>query len=197
MSTQSIDTPDWSELPRPEDDGGARHLRGMAITSIRLSATDGSDVDLSMLGGLVVVYAYPRTGRPNEPNPDGWELIPGARGCTPQSCAFRDHYAELRSLGVSNLFGLSTQDTAWQREVAERLHLPFPILSDESLRLTTAMRFPTFITGGITCLKRMTLVIRDGRIEQVFYPVFPPDQNASEVAAWLRNRNESHLAGSN
>lgn len=197
MWTKSIETPDWSTLPPPEDDGGAQHLRGMAVTSIRLPATDGSNVDLSVLKGLAVVYAYPRTGRRDEPNPDGWELIPGARGCTPQSCAFRDHYAELMSLGVSYLFGLSTQDTAWQHEAAERLHLPFSILSDESLRLTTAMRFPTFKTSGMTCLKRMTLVIRDGVIEHVFYPVFPPDQNASEVTAWLRNRNGSHLPGSN
>lgn len=195
MSTKSIETPDWSTIPPPEDDGGARHLRGTMIASIRLPATDGSDVDLSALRGLVVVYAYPRTGRPDEPNPDGWDLIPGARGCTPQSCAFRDHYMELRSLGISHLFGLSTQDIAWQREVAERLHLPFSILSDESLSLTTAMRFPTFKTSGMTCLKRMTLIIREGVIEQVFYPVFPPDQNASEVAAWLRNRNGTRLVG--
>lgn len=146
MSTKFIETPDWSTLPTPKDDEGTRHLRGMAVASIQLPATDGSNVDLSVLKGL---YAYPRTGRPNEPNPDGWELIPGARGCTPQSCAFRDHYAELRSLCVSHLFGLLAQDTAWQREAAERLHLPFPILSDESLRLTMAMRFPTFKTSGI------------------------------------------------
>jgi len=133
----------------------------------------------------VVLYIYPRTGRPNEPNPDGWDLIPGARGCTPQACAFRDHLEELRALGVTYLFGLSTQDTLWQREVAERLHLPFPLLSDESLQLGGVMRFPVFRTNGMTLLKRLTLVLHDGVIEKVFYPVFPPDRNAEEVIAWV------------
>ena len=143
-------------------------------------------VDLSSLRGTVVVYAYPRTGIPGVENPPGWDLIPGARGCTPQSCSFRDHFAELKNLGVDHLFGLSTQDTAYQREAANRLHLPFPILSDEHLQLTRALRLPTFTTSGMTLLKRLALVIHDGRIEHVFYPVFPPDRNASEVLAWLR-----------
>ena len=184
----SIATPDWSALPAPEDDGAARHLPGMNLPSIALPATDGSTIDLSALAGCVVLYAYPRTGRPGEPNPDGWEAIPGARGCTPQSCAFRDHFAELRQLGVDRLFGLSTQDTAYQREAAERLHLPFPILSDEHLPITKALRLPTFSTHGMTLLKRLTLILRDGVIEHVFYPVFPPDQNAAEVVAWLQAR---------
>ena len=193
MTNSSIETPDWSKIPTPEDDGAARHLPGMAMASIRVPATDGSIVDLSSLKGRVVIYAYPRTGRPGDANPDGWDLIPGARGCTPQACSFRDHFAELSSLGVHHLFGLSTQDLAWQREAAERLHLPFPILSDESLKLATAMRFPMFRTSGITLLKRMTLVIQDGVIERVFYPVFPPDQNATEVATWLKVKAESRL----
>ena len=156
------------------------------MPSCPLPATDGTTVDLSSLPGRVVVYAYPRTGNSaGVANPDGWDLIPGARGCTPQSCAFRDHFAELKALGVGYLFGLSTQDTAYQREAAERLHLPFPILSDEHLRLTEALRLPTFETSGMTLLKRLTLVINDGAVEHVFYPVFPPDQNASEVIAWL------------
>jgi len=145
-------------------------------------------VDLATLRGRVLVYAYPRTGVPGIENPKGWDLIPGARGCTPQSCSFRDHFAELKALGVSALFGLSVQDSAYQREVAERLHLPFPILSDEYLLLTRAIRLPTFETSGMTLLKRLTLVITDGEIERVFYPVFPPDRNASEVLAWLANR---------
>lgn len=182
----SIETPDWSTLPAPVDDGAARHLVGMRIASIPLRATDGSTVDVSSLKGRVVIYAYPRTGRPGEPNPDGWDLIPGARGCTPQTCAFRDHFAELKGLGVDHLYGLSTQDSDYQREVAERLHLPFAILSDASLRLTTAMRFPVFETSGMTLLKRMTLVLRDGVIEKVFYPVFPPDRNASDVLEFLK-----------
>jgi peroxiredoxin len=186
----SIATPDWSTLPVPEDDGAARHLSGLRMPSITLAATDGSSVDLASLAGRAVVYAYPRTGRPGEANPDGWEAIPGARGCTPQTCAFRDHFAELRALGVAHLYGLSTQDTAYQREAAERLHLPFPLLSDESLALTRALRLPTFTTHGMTLLKRLTLIVRDGAIEHVFYPVFPPDRNAGEVVEWLRTNPE-------
>ena len=153
-----------------------------------LPATDGATVDLSTLTGRIVVYAYPRTGIPGVENPVGWDLIPGARGCTPQCCSFRDHFAELKALGVNHLFGLSSQDTSYQREVAERLHLPFPILSDEHLSLTSALRLPTFQTSGMTLLKRLTLMIHDGKIEHVFYPVFPPDRNASDVIAWLTTR---------
>ena len=195
MSTASIETPDWSKLPQPEDDGAAGHLPGMKMASLVLPASNGSKVDLSSLQGKLVVYAFPRTGRPGEPNPDGWDLIPGARGCTPQSCAFRDHFHELKSLGVDHLFGVSTQATSWQREAAERLHLPFPLISDECRRLSNAMHFPLFETNGMTLLKRMTLVIQDGIIEKVFYPVFPPDKNASDVAAYLRLQSLSHMAG--
>jgi len=181
----SVSAPDWSTIPAPIDDGAASHLEGMRVPSISLPATDGSTVDLSVLPGLIVVYAYPRTGVPGAENPPGWDMIPGARGCTPQSCAFRDRFEELKALGVSGIFGLSTQDSAYQREAAERLNLPFPILSDTQLRLSSSMRLPTFQTSGMTLLKRLTLVIRDGRVEHVFYPVFPPDRNASEVIAWL------------
>ena len=132
-----------------------------------------------------MLYAYPRTGRPGTENPDGWDMIPGARGCSPQSCSFRDHFGELRALGVAHLYGLSTQDTAYQAEAVERLHLPFPILSDESLGLTRALNLPVFETSGMTLLKRVTLVIDDGRITHVFYPVFPPDRSASDVVEWL------------
>jgi len=188
MSNSNIEAPDWSTIPAPSDDGAARHLTGMRLPSVSLPATDGTMVDLATLRGRVLVYAYPRTGVPGIENPKGWDLIPGARGCTPHSCSFRDHFAELKALGVSALFGLSVQDSAYQREVAERLHLPFPILSDEYLLLTRAIRLPTFETSGMTLLKRLTLVITDGEIERVFYPVFPPDRNASEVLAWLANR---------
>jgi peroxiredoxin len=136
----------------------------MRMSSVPLTATDGTTVDLSSLHGLVVVYAYPKTGIPGVENPPGWDMIPGARGCTPQSCAFRDHLGELKALGVNRLFGLSTQDTDYQREAANRLHLPFPILSDEKFRLAGALRLPTFETSGMTLLKRLTLVIRDGKI---------------------------------
>ena len=178
-------TPDWATIPAPPDDGAARHLAGQAIPSLDLPATDGTLVNLSELPGRVVVYAYPRTADPVDGSPDGWDAIPGARGCTLQSCAFRDHHAELCSLGVSGLFGLSTQATAYQLEAAQRLHLPFPILSDERLALTGALDLPTFVAGGMTLLKRLTLVIERGVISHVFYPVFPPDQNATDVVAWI------------
>jgi len=185
MTSSSIDTPDWSAIPAPQDDGAAGHLRGMTMPGVALPATGGGTVDLSKLSGRTVVYAYPRTGKPGVPNPSGWDMIPGARGCSPQSCAFRDHFAELRRLGVAQLFGLSTQDTAYQAEAAARLHLPFPLLSDAGLALTRALRLPTFEVDGLMLLKRLTLVIDEGRIAHVFYPVFPPDQNAAAVVEWL------------
>lgn len=172
------------DLPVPTDDGACDHLRGLRLPSVPLRATDGREVDLAACTGRTVVYCYPRTGRPNEPPPDGWDAIPGARGCTPQSCAFRDHHQELRELGAE-VFGLSTQDTEYQREAVERLHLPFPLLSDAELRFAHALRLPTFEVAGMTLLKRVTLILRDGAIEHVFYPVFPPDANAAEVVRWL------------
>ena len=184
----TVDAPDWSTIPAPLDDGGTRHLVGARMASVPLQATDGQIIDLSTITGRIVVYAYPRTGRPGVENPDGWDMIPGARGCTPQSCSFRDHFTELKALGVGHLFGLSTQDRAYQREAAERLHLPFAILSDEHLKLTRAMNLPTFETNGMTLLKRFTLVIDDGTVKHVFYPVFPPDRSASDVVAWLSQR---------
>jgi peroxiredoxin len=173
------------ELPVPQDDGAAAHLAGARLPALALAATDGSQVDLAALAGRTVVYIYPRTGRPGVALPDGWDAIPGARGCTPQSCSFRDHFAELRSRGVAHLFGLSTQDTAYQREAVERLHLPFAILSDADLKLTRALNLPTFTVDGMVLIKRMVLVIDDGRIAKVFYPVFPPDESAATVVAWL------------
>jgi peroxiredoxin len=153
-------------------------------------STVGEPVDLSVLSGRTVVYCYPRTGRPEEGLPRGWDEIPGARGCTPQSCAFRDHHEELRSLGA-RVFGLSTQSTGYQREAAERLRLPFALLSDERLAFARALGLPTFEVEGMTLIKRLTLVIDEGRIEKVFYPVFPPNENAKEVAEWLsRNVRE-------
>jgi peroxiredoxin len=183
----TTDAPDWSTIPAPEDDGAARHLTGSRVPPVALQATDGATVGLSALPGRVVVYAYPRTGVPGVENPDGWDMIPGARGCSPQSCAFRDHFADLKALGVGFLFGLSTQDSAYQREAAARLHLPFPILSDEGLSLTSAMGLPTFRTSGMTLLRRLTLVIENARVRHVFYPVFPPDRNAGDVMDWLRH----------
>lgn len=175
-----------ADLPAPVDDGAADHLVGMAMPAITLRATDGTDVDLSTLPGpRCVIYAYPRTGVPGVALPDGWDSIPGARGCTPQACAFRDHHAELRALGA-HLFGLSTQATAYQQEMAERLHLPFPVLSDSDFRLTSALSLPTFEVEGMILLRRLTLIIHAGRIEHVFYPVFPPDTHAASVLGHLR-----------
>jgi peroxiredoxin len=174
------------DLPVPVDDGAARHLTGLALPDVALAATDGSAVNLARLPGRTVVYIYPRTGRPGQAMPTGWNAIPGARGCTPQSCSFRDHFNDLRALGVKQLYGLSTQDSAYQREAVERLHLPFAILSDADLKLQRALRLPTFTVDGMVLLKRMALVIDDGVITQVFYPVFPPDRNAADVIAWLQ-----------
>jgi peroxiredoxin len=186
MSTLHDPTVLPADLPVPQDDGAARHLTGMRLPSVSLEATDGSQVDLSKLSGRTVVYIYPRTGVPGRSMPEGWNEIPGARGCTPQSCGFRDHFAELERLGVARVFGLSTQDSAYQREAVERLHLPFAVLSDERLELARALKLPTFEVAGMTLLKRMALVIDDGVITKLFYPVFPPDKNAEEVIAWLR-----------
>jgi len=173
-------------IPVPQDDGGARHLAGISLPDLTLPATDGTLVNLLRRKGRTVVYVYPRTGVPGVDPPDGWDQIPGARGCTPQSCSFRDHFKELKLLGVAYLYGLSTQDTAYQQEAATRLHLPFAILSDEKLALTKSLKLPTFSVARMTLLKRMTLVIDDGVITKVFYPVFPPDKNAEEVIAWLQ-----------
>jgi len=184
----SLTSVDWTKLPPPVDDGAADHLVGLEIPSVPLPTTDGTVIDLAALHGLTVVYAYPMTGRPDTPLPENWDLIPGARGCTPQSCAFRDHFAELSSLGVNHLFGLSVQSTEYQLEAALRLHLPFPLLSDAAYELTDRIKMPTFESAGIRLLKRLTMVIENGQITKVFYPVFRPDQNAEIVVAWLASR---------
>jgi peroxiredoxin len=172
------------DLPIPIDDGACAHLTGYLLPDLPLMSTTGIMVNLAKLPRPTVVYCYPRTGRPDQAIPTGWDLIPGARGCTPQSCAFRDHYQELQDLHT-DVYGLSTQDTAYQQEAALRLHLPFPLLSDADLNFTKALRLPTFTVEGMTLLKRVTLVIEAGKIIKVFYPVFPPDQNAANVINWL------------
>lgn len=176
------------DLVAPVDDGACDHLPGLRLPALALPATTGPSVDLSSLPGLTVLYAYPRTGQPDQPLPTDWDVIPGARGCTPQSCAFRDHHAELAAAGA-RVFGLSTQDTAYQTEAAGRLHLPFPLLSDAKGGLARALNLPTFQVDGMTLLRRVTLILHDGVIQKVFYPVFPPDQNAAQVLAWLAENN--------
>jgi peroxiredoxin len=174
-----------SDLPVPVDDGAADHLAGLALPRLRLPSTLGGELDLADAArDLVVVYVYPRTGTPGEPLPEGWDEIPGARGCTPQSCAFRDHVAELAALGAG-VVGLSAQPADEQRAFAEREHIPYPLVSDSSLQLAAALRLPTFEVAGMHLYRRLTLIARTGRIEHVFYPVFPPDRNAADVLAWL------------
>ena len=187
MNQRNLLEVDWSKIPAQTDDGGAAHLVGMTIPPITLLATDDNSVTLAELSGRTVVFAYPRTGEPGKiALVDDWDMIPGARGCTPQTCSFRDLFAELKAAGAKQVFGLSTQDNAYQTEMASRLHLPFPVLSDEKLELTAALKLPTMEVAGLTLIKRLALVIDDGRIRHVFYPVFPPDRNAADVLAWLR-----------
>src|SRR5688572_27043032 len=173
-----------ADLPVPQDDGACDHLTGMRMPKVLHRATDGTTADMSVLPPRTIIYCYPRTGRPDQASPDGWNEIPGARGCTPQSCGFRDHYDELRGFGVDKLYGLSTQDTAYQHEAAERLHLPFALLSDDKLEFVKALGLPTFTVDGMTLVKRLTLMVAGGRIEHVFYPVFPPDTSAAQVVHW-------------
>lgn len=177
------------DLPVPEDDGAADHLTGSSIPRLRLISNLGEEVDLAELArDRLVAYVYPRTGTPGQPSPAGWDDIPGARGCTPQSCAYRDSLEAFSALGTS-VAGISAQSPAEQREFAEREHIPFPLLSDSDLRLTDALRLPTFEVEGMTLYKRLTLVAEGGTIVKVFYPVFPPDRDASVVLDWLRARS--------
>ena len=186
MAKQPTDFPLPADLPSPIDDGAAQHLPGVAMPGIILPSTKGRAVDLSPLrASRTVIYCYPMTGVPGKPLPEGWDMIPGARGCTPQACSFRDHYQELAEMGAE-VYGLSTQTTEYQREMAERLHLPFEILSDVEFKLVDALRLPTFEVEGVRLVKRLTLVVRHGRIEHVFYPVFPPNESAGEVVGWLK-----------
>jgi peroxiredoxin len=178
---------DWTTLPCPVDDGAAAHLPGARLPSVTLMSTSGEAIDLSSLAGRTIVYAYPWKKAPQAALPEGWTAIPGAAGCTPQSCGYRDRAADLRAQGVNHLFALSTQSTSYQREAVERLGLPFPILSDERLTLSHALGLPTFEAGGMTLLKRLTMVIDDGVVSHVFYPVFPPDRNAADVLDWLQS----------
>lgn len=176
-----------TDLPVPQDDGACNHLVGMPLPNVALLATDGSMVNLSQLAGRLVIYCYPMTGQPNVPLPEGWDQIPGARGCTPQSCAFRDHYQELQALHA-NVFGLSVQSTEYQREMATRLHLPFQVLSDEHYQFQKALNLPTFVAAGMTLLKRVTFISHQGRIEAVHYPIFPSDSDPAWVLDYLKSK---------
>jgi peroxiredoxin len=178
---------DWSQIPAPQDDGATAHLVGMTIPPVSLRATNDTAVVLSELTGRTVVFGYPRTGEPGKiALVDDWDMIPGARGCTPQTCAFRDLFADLKAAGATQVFGLSTQSSDYQTEMASRLHLPFPVLSDEKLELVEALDLPVMDVAGLTLIKRLALVIDDAKISHVFYPVFPPDRNAGDVLEWLK-----------
>jgi peroxiredoxin len=182
---QPIDFPLPANLPRPTDDGAAGHLIGAAIPPISLRSTGSRKVDLGRLRApRTVIYCYPMTGVPGKPLPQGWDQIPGARGCTPQTCGFRDHYQDLKDL-KAEVFGLSTQTTEYQQEMVNRLHLPFEVLSDSEFRLCDALRLPTFEVEGFRLVRRLTMIIRSSKIEHVFYPVFPPNESADEVIHWL------------
>ena len=171
-------------LPVPVDDGRCNHLPGTRLPAVALTSTGGGTLDLSMIGGTVVVYCYPRTGRPDRALIEGWNDIPGARGCTPQTCSFRDHHREITGLGA-RVYGLSAQTTEDQKEMVERLHVPFEVLSDTGLAFAKALALPTFTVAGMTLIKRLTLIATAGTIDKVFYPVFPPHRNADDVIAWL------------
>lgn len=184
MTTSFTSLPD--DLPVPVDDGAAAHLVGTRMPSMRLASTRGGFVDLAALpSGRTVLFAYPMTGRPGVALPDGWDAIPGARGCTPQNCAFRDLHHDFLARGAG-VIALSTQTTFYQQEMAERLHVPYPVLSDADFLLTDALRLPTFEAEGVRLLRRLTMIVRDGTIEHVFYPVFPSDQSAAVALEWLR-----------
>ena len=172
------------DLPTPIDDGECDHLEGSSLPSTALSLTNGSLLNLETLNDCVL-YIYPMTAQPGTALPDGWEQIPGARGCTPQSCSFRDHYKEFKNLGFE-VFGLSAQDTIYQNEAKERLHLPFEFISDEGMILATSPGIPTFNVEGLHLYKRTTLVIKNGKIVKCFYPVFPPDKNPDDVINWIK-----------
>lgn len=175
-----------ANLPRPKDDGGARHLKGIALPDLALPSTRNRQVNLSKLTApRIVIYCYPMTGRPDKALPAGWDDIPGARGCTPETCGFRDHHKDLATLGA-DVYGVSTQSTEYQQEMVKRLEVPFEVLSDEHFAFTNALQLPTFAVEGMTLLKRLTLVARRGAIEHVFYPIFPPDTHAEDVIAWLK-----------
>lgn len=177
----SLQQPEWSKIVKPEDDGCTDHLKGMSLPDLVLTSTNDEAIQLKELSDTTVLYVYPMTGRPDVSLPQNWDSIPGARGCTPQSCSFRENFSELKELGVDHLFGLSTQSTSYQKEAAERLHLPFPLLSDEALLFAKALKLPTLEVEGMTLIKRMSMIIRDGMIERVFYPIFPPDQDATNI----------------
>ena len=187
MNQKNLSDVDWSKIPEPKLDFNLEHLNQFIIPDLKLNSTDGTIVSLSNLKGITVIYVYPMTGVPGKELPEGWDEIPGARGCTPQSCSFRDNFSKLKKLGIDNIFGLSTQSTGYQKELATRLHLPYPILSDEKLEFAKMLKLPTFKVLNMNLLKRITLILKDNKIIKYFYPIFPPTKNIEDVINFFEN----------
>jgi peroxiredoxin len=188
MNQNHLSSLDWSKMPVPNGDEDLSHLLEYKIKQIVLKSTNNQLVNLSEIKGLSVIYIYPMTGQPNKPLPNDWDNIPGARGCTPQSCSFRDNFSNLKKLNIDNFFGLSTQTTEYQKEMVERLHLPFSVLSDEKLEFAKQLNLPVFEVENMKLIKRITLILNDNMIIKYFYPIFPPDKNVEEVIKFLTNR---------
>ena len=185
MNQKDFFNVDWSTIPEPKLDANLEHLNEFIVPDIKLNSTDGDIVNLSNLKGITVIYIYPMSGVPGKELPEGWDEIPGARGCTPQSCSFRDNFSKLKELGVKNIFGLSTQSTEYQKELADRIHLPYSILSDEKFEFAKKFKLPFFNVDKMDLIKRITLILEDNKIVKYFYPIFPPTKNVEDVIRYL------------
>jgi len=188
MNQKNLTNVDWSKIPAPKGEENLSHLNNYTIKQVKLKSTDDKLVELSEIKGLTIIYIYPMTGQPDKPLPDNWDNIPGARGCTPQSCSFRDNFSQLKRLNVDNIFGLSTQNNQYQKEMVKRLSLPYQVLSDEKLEFANQLKLPIFEVERMKLIKRITLILSNNKIIKYFYPVFPPDKNVSDVIKFLVNK---------